>query len=87
MVVGGSAELTFGPGNRIWYVEKATGEIHTYDMDTAVNRRFFTVSGVDASGERGMLGITLPPTTPRNLSSTSTRRDRSWPAAQSDPST
>ncbi len=66
-VVGGLNQpvaFTFGPGNQIWYVEKSTGEIHTYDMDTEVDRRFFTVSGVDASGERGMLGIALNPDYP-----------------------
>ncbi len=56
--------FTFGPGNTIWYVEKSSGEVHTYDIDTAVDESFYTVSGVDASGERGLLGIALHPDYP-----------------------
>lgn len=66
-VVGGLNEpvaFTFGPGNKIWYVEKSTGAIRAYDVDTDSDEVFFTVSGVDASGERGMLGIALHPDYP-----------------------
>lgn len=66
-IVGGLNEpvaFAFGPGNKIWYVGKSSGEVHTYDTDTAADKTFFTVSGVDASGERGLLGIALHPDYP-----------------------
>src|SRR5438034_1280265 len=53
--------FTFGPGNRIWYVEKATGEIRIHDLGTGSDSLFDTVPGVNADGERGMLGIALDP--------------------------
>jgi glucose/arabinose dehydrogenase len=56
--------FTFGPGNKIWYVEKDSGEIRIHDLDTDSDRRFFVVSGVNAAGERGMLGIALHPDYP-----------------------
>jgi glucose/arabinose dehydrogenase len=49
----------------VWYVEKATGRIRIRDLDDDSDRLFFTVPGVDASGERGMLGIALHPRFPR----------------------
>jgi aldose sugar dehydrogenase len=62
LVVGGLNEpvaFTFGPGKTIWYVEKSTGRIRVYSMVTHTNHVFYDVPGVDASGERGMLGIAL----------------------------
>ncbi len=56
--------FTFGPGNVIWYVEKATGEIRTYDLDTDHESQFVSIDGVNADGERGMLGIALHPAYP-----------------------
>ena len=56
--------FTFGPDNTLWYVEKATGEIRVHDLDTDGDRSFFTVSGVNSDGERGMLGIALHPKYP-----------------------
>jgi glucose/arabinose dehydrogenase len=56
--------FTFGPGRVIWYVEKSSGEIHTYDLDTEHDRRFFDVAGVSGEGERGLLGIALHPDYP-----------------------
>ena len=53
--------FTFGPGNRIWFVEKATGRIRIHDLGTGSDSLFATVPGVNASGERGMLGIALAP--------------------------
>jgi glucose/arabinose dehydrogenase len=53
--------FTFGPGNRIWYVEKATGEIRIHDLGTGSDSLFSDVPGVNADGERGMLGIALDP--------------------------
>jgi len=56
--------FTFGPGRRIWYVEKTTGEVRIKDLDTGADRRFVRVPGVDGEGERGMLGIALDPDYP-----------------------
>ncbi len=66
-VVGGLDQpvaFTFGPGNQVWYVEKQTGEVRVVDLDTDEDDLFVTVDGVDASGERGMLGIALHPDFP-----------------------
>jgi len=59
--LNGAVAFTFGPGNQIWYVEKATGEVRIHDLDTDSNRLFYDVPGVNAEGERGMLGIALHP--------------------------
>jgi glucose/arabinose dehydrogenase len=56
--------FTFGPGRVLWYVEKATGEVRTYDLDTERDHLFADVPGVDAEGERGLLGIALHPDYP-----------------------
>jgi aldose sugar dehydrogenase len=53
--------FTFGPGNVVWYVEKSNGQIHTHDLDTGRDVTFATIPGVNADGERGMLGIALDP--------------------------
>ena len=66
-VVGGLKQpvaFTFGPGRRIWYVEKGTGQVRTHDLDTGADRLFVTVPGVNGEGERGMLGIALHPRYP-----------------------
>jgi glucose/arabinose dehydrogenase len=55
--------FTFG-GDVIWYVEKSTGEIHTFDLSTRHDHTFATIPGVNADGERGMLGIALDPDFP-----------------------
>jgi glucose/arabinose dehydrogenase len=63
-VIGGlnaPVAFTFGPGRTIWYVEKGTGQIRIHDLQTDDDSLFFDVSGVDADGERGMLGIALHP--------------------------
>src|SRR5581483_516494 len=56
--------FTFGPGDRIWYLEKATGEVRVHDLRTGADRLFFRVPGVNPQGERGMLGIALHPDFP-----------------------
>jgi glucose/arabinose dehydrogenase len=53
--------FTFTPNGRIFYLEKTTGEIHLADPANDANHRFFTVSHVNGSGERGMLGVALHP--------------------------
>ncbi|MFB3739493.1 MAG: sorbosone dehydrogenase family protein [Candidatus Velamenicoccus archaeovorus] len=56
--------FTFGPGGTIWYVEKATGRIRVADPAGGTDRVFADVPGVNAEGERGMLGIALHPRFP-----------------------
>ncbi len=56
--------FVFGPGKVIWYVEKATGQIRTHDVDNDRDSLFADVPGVNADGERGMLGIALDPDYP-----------------------
>ncbi len=66
-VVGGLDEpvaFTFGPGNRVWYVEKSSGQVRVVDLDTGRDDLFVTVGGVNDQGERGMLGIALHPDYP-----------------------
>src|SRR6266536_6400215 len=53
--------FTFGPGNRIWYVEKATGQVRVHDLGTGSDSLFDTVPGVNADGERGCLGLRSTP--------------------------
>jgi aldose sugar dehydrogenase len=66
-VVGGLNQpvaFTFGPGRKIWYVEKGTGRVRIHDLDTDADRLFVKVPGVNGDGERGMLGIALHPSYP-----------------------
>lgn len=56
--------FTFGPGNVVWYVEKSTGQIRTHDLGTDADSAFADIPGVNADGERGMLGIALDPDYP-----------------------
>ena len=60
----GPVAFTFAPGRQLWYVEKSTGEIRVIDLESGSDDLFETVSGVDGSGERGMLGIALHPDYP-----------------------
>jgi glucose/arabinose dehydrogenase len=53
--------FTFGPGRKIWYVEKDTGEVRIYNRSTGGNRLFVDVPAVNGDGERGTLGIALHP--------------------------
>ena len=57
--------FTFGPGRKIWYVEKTTGEVRIINRATGGNRLFVDVPAVNGEGERGMLGIELHPAYPR----------------------
>ncbi len=56
--------FTFGPGRALWYVEKDTGEVRIFDLDTERDRLFYEVAGVNGEGERGLLGIALHPDYP-----------------------
>ena len=60
----GPVAFTFGPSKQLWYVEKSTGEIRVIDLESGSDDLFDAVSGVDGSGERGMLGIALHPDYP-----------------------
>lgn len=67
LVAGGldaPVAFAFGPSDALWYVEKGSGEIRTIDLSTGRDTLFARVPGVDASGERGMLGIALHPRFP-----------------------
>ena len=57
--------FTFGPGPTLWYVEKASGQIHTYDLGSDQDTLFDVVPGVNGQGERGLLGIALHPRYPQ----------------------
>jgi len=66
-VVGGLNQpvaFTFGPGRKVWYVEKETGRVRIHDLDTGADRLFARIPGVNGDGERGMLGIALHPRYP-----------------------
>lgn len=56
--------FTFGPGRKIWYVEKNTGEIRIYNRATGGDRLFVQVPRVNGDGERGTLGVALHPRYP-----------------------
>jgi glucose/arabinose dehydrogenase len=56
--------FTFDPDGRIWYVEKASGQIRILDPQADSDALFATVPGVNGDGERGMLGIALHPDYP-----------------------
>ena len=53
--------FAFGPNDRIFYVEKDTGQIRAMNRRGRNDHRFFQVSRIDGSGERGLLGIALHP--------------------------
>ena len=57
--------FTFTPNGRIFYVEKASGEIRLLNPATDHKPLFFDVSHVLSDGERGMLGIALHPNYPQ----------------------
>jgi glucose/arabinose dehydrogenase len=63
--LNGPSGFTVDPsGDRIWFLERGTGEIRILDLDTKRTRRWFDVRGVNGSGERGALGIALHPRFP-----------------------
>lgn len=66
-VAGGLNEpvaFTFSPDGRLWYVEKATGEIRVRNLATDGEHLFYDVARVNGDGERGMLGLALHPSYP-----------------------
>jgi glucose/arabinose dehydrogenase len=63
--LNGPSGFTFGPDGSIWYLERATGEVHRLVPSTGTDHVVKTIGGVDGSGERGALGIALHPDWPR----------------------
>jgi glucose/arabinose dehydrogenase len=57
--------FAFTPRGRIWYVEKASGQIRVASPRQGTDRRFATITNVDSVGERGALGIALHPRWPK----------------------
>ena len=67
-VVGGlqqAVAFTFDDRGRIWFVQKAVGDIRVVDPDSGHQWRFYRVHDVAAEGEQGLLGIALDPGFPR----------------------
>jgi glucose/arabinose dehydrogenase len=56
--------FTFDDRGRIWYVQKAAGDIHVVNPRSGHGWRFFDVPGVSSDGEQGLLGIALHPAYP-----------------------
>jgi glucose/arabinose dehydrogenase len=59
--LNGPSGFTFSKGGMIWYLERATGEVRVLNPKTGADHLFYTVAGVNSSGERGALGIALDP--------------------------
>lgn len=56
------AAFSFTPnGKEIFYLERFTGEIHRFRLKTRRDTRWGSVGPVNATGERGALGIALDP--------------------------
>jgi glucose/arabinose dehydrogenase len=62
--LNGPSGFTFGPSGNIWFLERGTGEVRILNRKTGATHRFFAISHVDGSGERGALGIALDPAFP-----------------------
>jgi glucose/arabinose dehydrogenase len=58
------AAFTFDPSGRIFYCERFTGEIRIFNPANGSDTLFFTVTALETDGERGLLGIALPPAYP-----------------------
>ena len=63
--LNGPSGFTFSPAGNIWYLERGTGQVRIINRRTGTNHLFFTIGGVDGSGERGALGIELDPAFPK----------------------
>lgn len=59
--LGFPAAFTFAPDGRIFYGERFSGEIHTFDPSTSADSLFFTVPNVLTTGEQGLVGLALHP--------------------------
>jgi glucose/arabinose dehydrogenase len=56
--------LAFAPDSRVFYAERATGNIQILGTATTNTTTFYTLTGTDSSGERGLLGLALDPDFP-----------------------
>ena len=57
--------LAFSPsGDRLFYVERFTGEIRIYNFGTGSNRLWGRIPNLATSGEQGLLGIAVDPRWP-----------------------
>lgn len=57
--------FTFTPtGNRIWYVERFTGQIRIHNPSTGGDSMWKRIGNLSTSGEQGVLGIALDPRWP-----------------------
>lgn len=57
--------FTFTPdGDRMFFVERFSGEIRMYNFKTRTNRRWGRLGNIASGGETGLLGITLHPRWP-----------------------
>src|SRR5439155_11014125 len=54
--LNGPSGFTFSPSGNIWYLERGSGEVRIINRKTGTNHLFFTIGGVDGSGESGRLG-------------------------------
>ena len=57
--------FTFTPGGRIFFGEKATGQINIFNPHNGNIHRFTTISHVVSNGEQGLLGLALDPHYPQ----------------------
>src|SRR3954452_11033052 len=66
VVTGLSKPVTFAapPGGRIFFGDKATGQINVFDPHNGDIHRFTTISHVVSAGEQGLLGLALDPKYP-----------------------
>src|SRR5438445_4446394 len=62
--LNGPCGFTFSPRGNIWYLERGTGEVRIIYRKTGGDHLFFTIGGVDGTGERRALGIALDPAFP-----------------------
>ncbi len=62
--LNGPSGFTFGPGGKIWYLERGTGEVRIFTPSTDHDRLFENITRVNGDGERGALGIALHPRYP-----------------------
>jgi glucose/arabinose dehydrogenase len=58
------AGFSFLPNGKVVYLERATGQVRFLNLQTKYDRRFFTIPGVNGSGERGALGVAVHPKWP-----------------------
>ena len=55
----------FDPRGRIWFVEKAVGDVQVFDPRTGTTHRFFHVTDLITDSEEGLDGIALDPGFPQ----------------------